>query len=616
MAGAVTAAAALVALSTRPRAASPGRARRRSGRRWPIPALVFMPNAGGALLGMGYRIWHAAASRSRAVALAAGARGAGARAAVGRAGARGGAAGLCRTEWGLAALAAAVLACRAASQGPSGARLGRRAASARRRSSLVFGGESRPLRPRGGLARGGLRRRARPADGTPAGDAALPGRVLRACATGSRESPELVYSAAMWLRALSRARAWLASSRRRTEAPRVAESLARLVLRGARRVGALAAAPAAPSSSAPRPLVCGARRCVRGLCAPARDRSAAVLGGLRLAGTAPLVPPALPHRRLRLRRAAAALRVRLRGRTPAALRRRARAAGARTRLAPRRLRGVVAALARRARSPGGPGHTRRGRARPSRGPAACSRRGPSSRARSRSSQPPCARRTARRRRPRRVSGGRASNLLSGRPNPIRHKLYLPGYLTADERAGVLAELERARPAAIVLWRRPVERVRPRALRRRLRPERSAPGSSANYRPRAVPGCGPPCARTRRFELRVSAGGRRDEADRRRPRGPPCCSVSRRRHGGAVRRFLRHAGAMPSSTSAASGSSRTARPRRPSLPRHRLLVRAAFTPYSESASSASSARASRRLVRRGRRRLARRASPPCGWRSAG
>jgi hypothetical protein len=51
--------------------------------------------------------------------------------------------------------------------------------------------------------------------------------------------------------------------------------------------------------------------------------------------------------------------------------------------------------------------------------------------------------------------GELLNFLSGRPNPVRHKLYLPGYLAADNEAAVLDELTRARPAAIVLWRRPV-----------------------------------------------------------------------------------------------------------------------------------------------------------------
>ena len=51
--------------------------------------------------------------------------------------------------------------------------------------------------------------------------------------------------------------------------------------------------------------------------------------------------------------------------------------------------------------------------------------------------------------------GELLNLLAERPNPIRHKLYLPGYLTDGNEADVLRELESARPAAIVLWRRPV-----------------------------------------------------------------------------------------------------------------------------------------------------------------
>jgi hypothetical protein len=74
-----------------------------------VPALVFMPNSGGAILAMGYRIWHAAgftlaaalvaSSRLRRPALGALA-----------AGCLAGLAGLCRTEWGLAALAGVAVA--------------------------------------------------------------------------------------------------------------------------------------------------------------------------------------------------------------------------------------------------------------------------------------------------------------------------------------------------------------------------------------------------------------------------------------------------------------------------------------------------------------------------
>ena len=51
--------------------------------------------------------------------------------------------------------------------------------------------------------------------------------------------------------------------------------------------------------------------------------------------------------------------------------------------------------------------------------------------------------------------GEILNLLTERPNPIRHKLYLPGYLTDSNEPAVLAELAAARPAAIVIWNRPV-----------------------------------------------------------------------------------------------------------------------------------------------------------------
>ena len=51
--------------------------------------------------------------------------------------------------------------------------------------------------------------------------------------------------------------------------------------------------------------------------------------------------------------------------------------------------------------------------------------------------------------------GEVLNFLSGRRNPIRHKLYLPGYVSRANEPGILAELERAGPAAIVIWPRPL-----------------------------------------------------------------------------------------------------------------------------------------------------------------
>ncbi len=75
-----------------------------------IPALVFMPNSGGAILGMGYRIWHPAGFALSGCALASlpGSRGNALR--CFGAGVCAGLAGLCRTEWGVIALVSVLAA--------------------------------------------------------------------------------------------------------------------------------------------------------------------------------------------------------------------------------------------------------------------------------------------------------------------------------------------------------------------------------------------------------------------------------------------------------------------------------------------------------------------------
>lgn len=50
--------------------------------------------------------------------------------------------------------------------------------------------------------------------------------------------------------------------------------------------------------------------------------------------------------------------------------------------------------------------------------------------------------------------GEVLNFLTDRPNPLPHKLYLPGYLTVRNEEKILSELKRARPAAVVIWKRP------------------------------------------------------------------------------------------------------------------------------------------------------------------
>jgi len=50
--------------------------------------------------------------------------------------------------------------------------------------------------------------------------------------------------------------------------------------------------------------------------------------------------------------------------------------------------------------------------------------------------------------------GQVLNYLAGKPNPLRQKLYIPGYLRASNERQLLDELGRSRPDAIVLWPRP------------------------------------------------------------------------------------------------------------------------------------------------------------------
>ena len=56
--------------------------------------------------------------------------------------------------------------------------------------------------------------------------------------------------------------------------------------------------------------------------------------------------------------------------------------------------------------------------------------------------------------------GEILNAMTGRPNPIRHKLYIPGYLTEDNEPQILAELERTPPEAVVVLYRPTSEYGP------------------------------------------------------------------------------------------------------------------------------------------------------------
>jgi hypothetical protein len=55
--------------------------------------------------------------------------------------------------------------------------------------------------------------------------------------------------------------------------------------------------------------------------------------------------------------------------------------------------------------------------------------------------------------------GEILNFLSGRLNPLRHKLYIPGYLSRENEGEIVGELERNPPRAVVIWPRPAGEYR-------------------------------------------------------------------------------------------------------------------------------------------------------------
>ncbi len=407
-----------------------------------IPALVFMPNAGGALLGMGYRIWHAAGFALAAVALASS--GGWRRRApwMLAAGACAGLAGLCRTEWGLAAAAGAMLA--------SLWRPRRRAAGVRDALLVGAGGAATFA---AGL--GYFVWRAGAAAVLGDGHVLLTGlppetRHFLVAFSGVRDwksgALELVYSAAMWT-GLFLLVAWFARPARRSRAlpAALAVALALLAL-----TAVLGGAGGAVLFSA-APLVCAAGAGVglrRRRGSPAAALAACGLMGALLSyrrlfhiGDSAYVGPPLLFAFVC---AAGLLHVAVAA---------GGAAGARERLGAA-FRWtiavlVVAAFAGRAwyyasieavPVPGTSGMLSASAetAREIEGLARSVREGT-----------------------REGDGlvvfpeGEVLNFLAGRSNPIRHQLYLPGYLSAANEPAVLAELARARPAAIVLWRRPV-----------------------------------------------------------------------------------------------------------------------------------------------------------------
>jgi len=406
-----------------------------------VPALLFMPNAGGALLGMGYRIWHAAGFGLAALALAC-REGKGGRRRMAAAGALAGLSGLCRTEWGLVILAAVLLArVRLRRKKGIAAQLG----FALLLYAAVFGGvlfffvavagRDAVIREGHVLLTG------------------LPEETRRFLLTYSGIGDwkagtfELLYSFGMWLAAFEGV-ALLAA--RRPGAPWSSRGVLRLLglLLFLAVLGFLGAFGGAVLFSA-GPLVCLVAIVAGWRLRPGR-RSAALasfgLAGLILSCRRPfhigdgayVGPPLL----LALVCAAGLLRLRVLGFADPRARSRLAAALA-------GVVGILAALAFAGRlfqySSDGvvPISGTRG--------MLCAR-------------PQLARELAalagsirdRTREPATLAAfpeGEVLNLLSGRANPIRHKLYIPGYLTRDNEAAILDELERSPPSAVVIVNR-------------------------------------------------------------------------------------------------------------------------------------------------------------------
>jgi hypothetical protein len=441
LAGAVSAAAVLAILyAALRRLTGPGEAGLWTA--LAIPALVFMPNAGGALLGMGYRIWHAAGFTLAGVLLAchpATRRRAGWAAAAGLCG---GLAGLCRTEWGLAALAAVALACLVRSRDRRG---GVRDAAV----ALVAGVAVLAAGLGHFVYRAGWDAVVRD------GHVLLTGlppetRHFLVAFSGLPDWPrglaEMAYSAATWV-GLALVAGLLATRGRETRRRLLAALGATLAVLA---VSALAggAGSAVVFSAAPLVAAAGlaaglARRKGSGAAALAACGFLGLLLSYRrpfhIGDSAYVAPPLL----FAFASAAGLLRL-------AAARRRIAEERRRLSLS---LRALVAALAAAAFLSRG-WQYREIEAVPIAGTDGML-----------SARPEMAREieqlaAAVRDGTRGGDGlavfpeGEVLNLLSGRANPIRHKLYLPGYLTDANETAVLAELEAARPAAVVIWNRP------------------------------------------------------------------------------------------------------------------------------------------------------------------
>ena len=411
-----------------------------------IPALLFMPNAGGAIIGMGYRIWHPAAFTLVAVALACGQRPATPWRRAALVGACAGLAALCRTEWGLIAVAGA----------STGFLLSRRprtgqAVGAALVAGLVFA-----------IGVGFFVLRAGSAAVLEDGHLLLLGvsgetRRFLVAFSGIRDwqrgVAELVYSSALWAGAILVASVVLLGRRRRVGV-RFATALGVAAL--ALILSALAGGANGAARFSAAPLVCFAALGV-GVWRRGRPYGAAMaafgLVGLLASHRRPfhivdspyVAPPLLfalvcaagilgvlaalgragaDRRRLRLGYSTClAILV-----TLAFVRRTTQYAGDSREPLPG-TDGMLGAAAPQAREIAAMVEAVRGRTQPGDGLVV-------------------------------FPEGQVLNQLAGRIDPLRHKLLIPGYLTAENESAVLEELRQRAPRALVLWPRRTDEYGP------------------------------------------------------------------------------------------------------------------------------------------------------------
>jgi hypothetical protein len=408
-----------------------------------VPALVFMPNSGGAILGMGYRIWHPAGFALVACALASAT-------GPGRAPWRNvaagvcvGLAGLCRTEWGAIALVSALAAVWVRLRSRGGFR--REALVIGGVAALVFAGTLSGFAAAAGpgalLQDAPVLLNGIPAE-TPAGSVLS---VFRGWRTGI---PILLYSIGLWLGAVSVAGV-LAS--RPVDPASAARWLRRLaaVLAGLVILAALGGGSGAIIFSA-APAFCllalGAGLLRRGGPRAAALSAFGCLGLLashrrlfHISDAGYVAPPLL----IAFVCAAGLLRVLVNGETRRLVRTRFRVASdaALASLIAIAFLGRTMQYAADDRVPV-PGTGGMLSALPS-AAGELTAVAAAVRAETREAEGLVV-----------IPEGGVLNFLAGRGNPMRRKISIPGYLTESNEKDFIGELERSRPAAIVILKRP------------------------------------------------------------------------------------------------------------------------------------------------------------------